>query len=321
MLETSIHGVRILGLATTLPSKKEGLFDYPIEVYSCSEDQTTSDLGFHAAERLLNHFDVDKEDIGFILFGSRTPDYRSPITAGILQARLSISIDCICYDVNVGATGFQQMIQLGSSMLLHQNKKIGIVIVGDTPSKLRIENQTTIFPSSDAATSILLVKDSENFSIRFTNVSIGSKYNASILRSGGFREYNPNIPFDASLLENFVVNEDEKVISSEVNRFKKEIIDSNSVGEINLMSQKLLKIIEVNDEYTRFRQIWSEASELPILLESIIRSKIESGKPVRFWSVGEGLSLYSMELDYLPFCLPTSQTDDVFHDHHINHEM
>ena len=120
--------------------------------------QTASDLGFAAAKQLLETKNTDKDQIGFIIFLTKTPDYRSPTSAIVLQHRLQLPIDCLAYDVNLGSVGFIAGLQLGCSLLNGLNTSKGLVIIGDTNSK---QTDTTDLYSKhlgDAATVILLEK-------------------------------------------------------------------------------------------------------------------------------------------------------------------
>ena len=81
MLRTKINGIRINSFTSTLP--KNSIKEEGSTVFKALFHQTTSDLGYDAAKRLLDKFQIDISEVGFLIFGSKTPDYRSPITSGI----------------------------------------------------------------------------------------------------------------------------------------------------------------------------------------------------------------------------------------------
>lgn len=68
-----------------------------------SNDFTTSDLGFAAAERLISDLHWDKKEIKALVFVSQTADYILPATACILQDRLGLSKECYCLDSALAA--------------------------------------------------------------------------------------------------------------------------------------------------------------------------------------------------------------------------
>lgn len=317
ILSSKITGVKVFGMVSAIPENH--IQTDSGEYFQCNEEQTSSDLGFTAAQKLLDEFEINKDDIGFLVFGSKTPDYRSPTSAAVLQSRLNISIDCICYDVNVGANGFIHMIQLGASLLGSINKNFGLLIVGDTPSKLRKGNEDNRYLISDASTAILLKKEeNNNCELSFYNKSLGRAYNNIILRRGGFRELDFENPFDATITKNFVVHEDTNEVKNE---FKTALADlqflfatSNHV----LFHSNLMDCIDLEDNFIQNRTVFADSSELPILLSKV---NIDLVAPLAFWSGGEGLAIYGMELNHTPKCLPTISTNDVFLEYKVSHQM
>lgn len=320
MQKTVIHGVCVKGLCSSLPEHKIS-FSPEKEIFVASEHQTTSDLGFHAAKRLVEYFKIDIFEIGCLLFGSRTPDYRSPVTAAILQGRLDLPIDCIAYDVNIGANGFIQMTQLGASILKNINKNYALVIVGDTPSKLKDGSVDNSFKTSDAATAILLEK-TENLEHQIIcyQTSLGVDFDAQILRTGGFRDYNSEIPFDATLQENYVLISDEEKIKLAANRvnFNHDLINDNNCTLF--AHNNILKYIDIKDRFLNIKRISSDASELPILFAQC-QLDLDKDADLVFYSAGEGLSFQVMRWNFHPLCLETQYIKEVFSEHRVSHEM
>ncbi len=290
------------------------------DFYSCVELQTTSDLGFNAASRLMQNLEIDINEIGGLLFGSRTPDYRSPVTAAVLQSRLGLGIDCICYDINVGSNGFIQLIQIGGALLRSINKKYLLLIVGDTPSKLRLNNKEVFFEISDATTAIVLTKSSDNYTVKFLNISIGNLYSAEILRHGGFRDFKSHNHFDATIIDNFILSKNSFLINQlahlhrdEINQF---FIDIDEV----LYHSDIQSVFGLDDPYFTQKTIYSNASELPILFESIKETK---PKPscTGFCTIGEGISICGMILDHIPITFSTEFANDYYSEYRVDHEM
>lgn len=67
---------------------------------------TASDLACAAAEKILNELNYDAKQIDALIFASSSRDYSMPVTAAILQDRLKLSDDCICYDVPLGCSAY-----------------------------------------------------------------------------------------------------------------------------------------------------------------------------------------------------------------------
>jgi hypothetical protein len=317
MLRTKISGIRINSFTSTLP--KNSIVKESKPIYKSLFHQTTSDLGFDAAKRLLDNAQKDKSEIGFLLFGSKTPDYRSPITAGILQGRLSLPIDCICYDINVGINGFAQMTQIGSSVLKNINKKYGLLIFGDTPSKLHRNSPDVEYFKSDAATAVLLEKVDDFSEIQFINFSLGEYSEAIILRQGGFRNFKLHEPFDSTEFKNFVVQENEGLMKLAIDSLDLNHISEFVKGTKTYYHSEFLKYTGDSEWIENQPRIIADSSELPILLASDFN--VITSEEMSFVSIGEGVSLYGMKVNSALNFLETTHSDEVFDDFRVNHDM
>jgi hypothetical protein len=320
MLESKVVGVRIAAMSTTLPVEQKGGADNAV-FYVCDELQTTSDLGFDAAKRLISTLSIVKEDIGILLFGSKTPDYRSPNTAAILQGRLGLAIDCICFDTNVGANGFIKMTQVASSLLANSTKQYALIIIGDTPSKLQNNKAGVKFEVSDASTAVLLQKAAINNAIEFSVYSSGEQYKGSYLKEGGFRDFNANNPYDGSESKNYIV----KCEFQDLNRFIEAIrpvvenILKNNEKQL-LVHSFILENLKIEDSCKNEHRIKADASELPLLLETMVKQKLLN-ESFYFISAGEGMALMTMKINHIPEVMPTNHSREFFEDYKVSHEM
>lgn len=83
-------------------SKKTGINERRI----AGEKETAVDLGVAAAEKLFDSRIIDREEVGFVLFVTQSPDYILPTSACIIQERLRLSKNCGAFDINLGCSGF-----------------------------------------------------------------------------------------------------------------------------------------------------------------------------------------------------------------------
>jgi len=67
---------------------------------------TASDLCCAAAEKILTELNYDRDKIDALIFVSADRDYFSPATACILQDRLGLPDECICYDVPLECSAY-----------------------------------------------------------------------------------------------------------------------------------------------------------------------------------------------------------------------
>lgn len=70
-----------------------------------AQDQFPSDMGFEAARQALDDAGLQPADIDLILVATMTPDYISPSTATLIQARLGAT-HAAAFDIQAACTGF-----------------------------------------------------------------------------------------------------------------------------------------------------------------------------------------------------------------------
>ena len=96
---------------------------------------TTSDLCYAAAEKILNELNYDRTQIDALIFSSSSRDYIQPVTATILQDRLGLSDDCICYDVPLGCSAYVYGLYL-ASMHINSGCRSVLLLAGSTGEQL-----------------------------------------------------------------------------------------------------------------------------------------------------------------------------------------
>ena len=69
-------------------------------------DVMASDLCYKAAVQLMTDNDIAPESIDVLLFMSQTPDYRIPATSCLLQQRLGLPRETMCFDISLGCSGY-----------------------------------------------------------------------------------------------------------------------------------------------------------------------------------------------------------------------
>ncbi|HRP54737.1 ketoacyl-ACP synthase III [Agriterribacter sp.] len=161
-----------------------------VEELRVSETEVcTSDLCVAAAQKLLEELDVDKNDIGILVFVSQSPDYYFlPNTACIIQDKLQLNKETLAFDVPLGCSGYVYGLNLIASYLSSGQMKKGLLLVGDTASKIpnpRDKSSSMLF--GDAGTATIMEYDERSEGIYFHMATDGSGYKAIIVPEGGFR--------------------------------------------------------------------------------------------------------------------------------------
>ena len=150
--------------------------------------QTASDLGFVAAEKLLNEKKIDRASIGVLIFGAHSTDYRRPATACVLHKRLGLSKDCVTFDVGLGCSAFVYCTQIAASLLNCSDAKRALVIVGETMTKMIYpEDKSAVMLFGDGGAAVLLEKTDETNYLTGELCTDGTGYRAIIAPAGGFR--------------------------------------------------------------------------------------------------------------------------------------
>lgn len=154
-------------------------------------EQTASDLAVAAAQELFSHIDIDKSEIGAMFLVTQSPDYRRPSSASIVQLRLGLPIDCSCMEINLGCSGFVYGLQTAMSMMSASDYKYGLLLMGETATKLVDPlDKSIVMMYGDAGAAVLLERK-EGMETTSLLRSDGSRYRTIVLPAGGFRDMNP----------------------------------------------------------------------------------------------------------------------------------
>ncbi len=209
-----VSGARIAGVVAAVPPRKvtneqfvaafgeSGVAEVTkvvgvLERRWTDESQTTADLCFLAADRLLSELGWERTSISALIFISQTPDYRLPATACELQARLGLSSACAALDINLGCSGYTYGLWLAMTLAGQTPNGRVLLLVGDTISKTVDPNDratATVFGDAGSATAI--EADPGAPSAHFVFGSDGDGSRRLIIPDGCFR-------VDAALPESF----------------------------------------------------------------------------------------------------------------------
>lgn len=154
-----------------------------------SEYQTASDLGYRAAKELLMKKDIDVNEIGALIFSSHSPDYRRPATAFVLQYRLGIPNDAVCYDISLGCSSLVVGIQTVASIMSTSDMKYALLFVGDTAGKSVCPTDKSSAMLFGEAGAVMLLEKTENNNDRIEALirSDGAGFRYMIVPGGGYR--------------------------------------------------------------------------------------------------------------------------------------
>lgn len=153
------------------------------------KNETSSDMCYEAAISLIEKEQINKNEIDGLVFISQTPDYILPATSVLLQNRLGLSKDTVCFDIAYGCSGYIYGIYQAALLISSGSCKNVLMLAGDTTSRIinpKDKAQRMVFGDCGTAT-LLSVGD---YKIGFHICSDGSGYDKVIIPAGGFR--NPS---------------------------------------------------------------------------------------------------------------------------------
>lgn len=158
------------------------------QFHKTKKEQTASDLGFSAADRLLREKGVSRDSVGLLLFVTQSPDYIRPATSYILHKRLGLPKECATFDVNLGCSGFVYAVQIAGAMMESSDIQTALIIVAETSSKiLWPKDKSVAMLFGDCGTAALLQKGGEQ-PIRGGLWSKGENCFSIVVPGGSFRD-------------------------------------------------------------------------------------------------------------------------------------
>ncbi|MBJ6760560.1 ketoacyl-ACP synthase III [Myxococcaceae bacterium JPH2] len=94
-----------------------------------ADDQATSDLCVAAARQAMERAGVTASDLDLIIVSTDTPDYLSPGTASVVQAKLGAA-NAGTYDINAACAGWVTALDVGSKTIAADDSYRRILVVG-----------------------------------------------------------------------------------------------------------------------------------------------------------------------------------------------
>ncbi|MDF1502865.1 ketoacyl-ACP synthase III [Roseisolibacter sp. H3M3-2] len=153
------------------------------------EHETSSDLAYAAARKLLDAGVVDPSAVDALIFCTQTPDHLLPTSACLLQHRLGLGVHVAAFDFNQGCSGYVYGLALAKGMIAAGLARRVLFLTGETYSKLIHPRDRTIRVLFGDAGSATLITD-EPGGARIGTVVLGSDGSGAqnlIVPAGGAR--------------------------------------------------------------------------------------------------------------------------------------
>jgi 3-oxoacyl-[acyl-carrier-protein] synthase III len=99
------------------------------ERHMMADNQATSDLCVAAARQALQRAGTRPEELDLIIVATDTPDYLSPATSSVVQAKLGVA-NAGTYDLNCACAGWVTALDVGSKTIAADESYKRILVVG-----------------------------------------------------------------------------------------------------------------------------------------------------------------------------------------------
>ncbi|MGZ5253771.1 MAG: 3-oxoacyl-ACP synthase III family protein [Flavitalea sp.] len=209
----SIPGVSVSGIAAAVPADIERNEDFDLLTESERKDfinkvgigtrrvappgLCASDLCLAASKQLMEAAKITPASIGILVFVTQTPDYVLPGNSMKAQVHLGLSTSTILLDLNQGCAGYVYGLSTIAALMNASEIEYGLLLVGDTITRMLSRQDRTTFPIfSDAGSATLLQRKKTATPIYFNLGADGKGLNSIYINDGGCRN-----PFQSTSLD------------------------------------------------------------------------------------------------------------------------
>jgi 3-oxoacyl-[acyl-carrier-protein] synthase-3 len=216
-----IDGLAIRGVASVVPKRTVRTEDYDLlspeerarfakatgisARHIADTNQCASDFCGFATADLLSGLGWSAGDIGLMVLITQTGDYPVPATSIVLQEKLKLSRNCICFDVNLGCSAYPYGLAIVSAMMTSLRINRALLLIGDVSSKVCAYEDKSAWPLfGDAGSATALELEPHSAPFHFHLMNDGSGKDAIIVPSGGLAA---RVPIDVKQLESIKVEE------------------------------------------------------------------------------------------------------------------
>lgn len=123
-------------------------------------EETGIDLAQRAAQSAMERAGIRAEEIGVCLVATFSPDCASPSTACLLQRRLGMREDTVCFDLNAACAGFLYGLYTAHALLAGAPRRYALVVGCEVISRVMdMDDRNTCVLFGDGAGAAVLCRD------------------------------------------------------------------------------------------------------------------------------------------------------------------
>ena len=166
------------------------------------DGETGLDLAEAAARQAMARAGLTAEDIGVCLMASFTPDFASPSGACMLQRRLGLKEDTICFDLNAACAGFLYGMSAAHALLPSARRPCALLVGCEVLSRIMdMEDRNTCVLFGDGAGAAVFRRDEG----AVWHTVFGSRGDPDSIRVPGLGPERPFIHMDGRAVFRFAV--------------------------------------------------------------------------------------------------------------------
>lgn len=304
-------------LKDLMPEKKAKRLAHGTGIEALSlapSDICTSDLCCDSASRLLA--EIDRSEIGAIIFISQTADYLTPATSYYLQERLGLSHDILAFDVNLGCSGFCYGVFLAGTLLPALGGRKVLLCCGDTSSRNSYPADSSMLSIAGDAGAAAVVVPMQGGNLCYHIESFGEMADYLLVARGGYRAFriadeeglalrkDNYVVMDGMGVMNFTLDEVPRNIQALLDFAKLNIsaIDRAILHQANAMVVRTLAArIGIEEERAPFvcgRIGNTSSASIPVCLAELASFDAYEGGRFLLSGFGVGMSIASLLMDF-----------------------
>lgn len=118
------------------------------------DDMTAGDMAAEAAKIMFKEYNINKDDIDFVILATQSPDHFLPPTACIIQNKLNIPTTAGAFDFDLGCSGYVYGLAIAGSFVDSGLAKNVLLLTGDTITRFihPEDNNRVLFGEAASAT-------------------------------------------------------------------------------------------------------------------------------------------------------------------------
>ena len=156
------------------------------ERHFMAEDQVTSDLAVAAGRQALERAGLTPNDLDRIIVATDTPDYLSPATAAVVQAKLGARRAGV-FDLNSACAGWVTALDLAARILVTEPEERFVLVIGAYGMSrfLDWDDKKTVTLFADGAGAVIVGASSQPGWLATVTAAAGEYHDALGIYTGG----------------------------------------------------------------------------------------------------------------------------------------